>query len=263
MIDARATTAPRARPSATMGATSRRSTPGMAAARTGLRMRIEAADGEQLLALPGRLDDGVGRHGRGRHRGRAARGEDDHLVIGRGDDEAARKAEVVGQALEDDLRLADRIGHLVESGADVDQRLEVGPPLAKLALVQGRERGRRQGEQPEGGHVEDRHRLELDGATGDHVDRRDELRRLGVEHDEEQQRVPERDLQPGPIRGQQRDRHELQVDQEADGALRAAGRVHRPGEVETIRQQRQRDEPVAEAREAAAGQLDQTAAPTT
>ena len=141
----------------------------------------------------------------------------------------------------------DGVGHLVEPGADVDQRLEVGPPLAKLALVEGRERGRRQREQPEGGHVEDRHRLELDGAAGHHIDRRDELRGLGVEDDEEQERIPERDLEAGAIGGQQRDRHELQVDEEADRALRAAGRVHRPGEVETISQQGKGHEPVAEA----------------
>ena len=55
-------------------------------------------------------------------------------------------------------------------------------------------------------------------AARDHVDRRDELGGLGVEDDEQQQRVPERDLQARPVGAQQRDRDEMEVDQEADRA---------------------------------------------
>ena len=59
------------------------------------------------------------------------------------------------------------------------------------------------------------------------LDRRDQPGGLGVEDHEQKQRVPERDLEAGPIRGQERDGDQVEVDQEADRALGAAGAVHR------------------------------------
>ena len=81
----------------------------------------------------------------------------------RAEDDAALEAEALGEAVEEDLRLVDRVGDVVEPGADVDERLKVGPAVAELALVHRREDRRRQGEQPERGDVEDRHPVELDG----------------------------------------------------------------------------------------------------
>ena len=63
---------------------------------------------------------------------------------------------------------------------------------------------------------------------------RDEPGRLGVEDDEQEQRVPEGDLQAGPIRGQERDGHQLEVDDEPDRALGPAGRIHRAGQVQPV-----------------------------
>ena len=54
------------------------------------------------------------------------------------------------------------IGDVVELGAELDERLEVGPALAELALVHRREGRRREGEQPERRDVEDGHPVELD-----------------------------------------------------------------------------------------------------
>ena len=69
-------------------------------------------------------------------------------------------------------------------------------------------------------------------STGGH-----EPRGLRVEDDEQQERVPQGDLQAGPVRGEQRDGHEMEVDEEPDRALRAARRVHRAGEVQAVEQQ--------------------------
>ena len=74
---------------------------------------------------------------------------------------------------------------------------------------------------------------------GRDLDRRDEPGRLGVEDDEQQERVPERDLEPGPIRGEERDGDQIEVDQEADRTLGAAGAVHREGEIEAIEQEQE------------------------
>ena len=84
------------------------------------------------------------------------------LLVRRADDDAALEAEPVGQPVEDDRATGGPDRHVVEPRADVDERLEVGAALAKLALVHGREDRRRQGEQPERRHVEDGHPVELD-----------------------------------------------------------------------------------------------------
>ena len=152
---------------------------------------------------------------------------------------AALEPEPRGQPVEHHARLEDRVGHVVEARADVDQRLEIGAALAQLALVHRREDRRRQREQPERGHVEDRHPIEVDRPARDHVDRRHEHGGLGVQHDEQQQRVPQRDLEPGPVRRQQRHRDEMQVDEEADRALRRAGDVHRIRQEHAVHEERQ------------------------
>ena len=160
---------------------------------------LELAHREDLPALPGPGDDGVRAEGDGRHVVDADGGQDDHLVVGRADDDAALEAEALGEPVEDGDRLADRIGHVVEPGADIDDRLEVGTTVAKLPLVHGREHRRRQGEQPERHDVEQGHPLELDRGAADDIDSRDELGGLRVQHDEQEERVPQRELQPGSI----------------------------------------------------------------
>ena len=156
-----------------------------------------------------------------------------------------------GEAVEDDLRLLDRIGHVVELRAQLDERLEVGPALAELALVHRREDRRREREQPERRDVEDRHPVELDRPPGQRRRPPGRARGLGIQDDEQQQRVPERDLQAGPVRAEQRDRDEMEVDEEPHRALRPARRVHREREGDAVDEEHQADDDVAAAAEAA------------
>ena len=156
------TTAPSGRPSAS----ERRheDVPGARQERREQRVadRVEPADRQEVLARPREGDDRV-RFGRGR-RGvvDADRGEDDDAALGGSQDDASLDVKPGGEAVEDDLRLLDRIGHVVELRAQLDERLEVGPALAELALVHRREDRRREREQPERRDVEDRHPVELD-----------------------------------------------------------------------------------------------------
>ena len=100
-------------------------------------------------------------------------GEDDHPVVGRAQDDAAGEAEPLGEPVQDDAATGGPDRPTSSSrGADVDERLEVGPALAQLALVHGREDRCRQREQPERGDVEDRHASNSIAAPGDDVDRR-------------------------------------------------------------------------------------------
>ena len=203
---------------------------------------LELAYGEDLAAVPGAGHDRVGSR---RHRGHlvaADRGEDDHLVFGRAQDDAAGEPETLGEPLEDGGGLADRIRHVIEPGADVDDGLQIGSAMAELALVHRGEDRCRQREQQERHHVEERHALEFDGRSGHDVDGGDEQRGLRVQHDQQQQGVPEGQLETGAVRGEQRDGDEVQVDEEAERALGAAGHVHRPGEEETVEEDHHRDE---------------------
>ena len=230
------TMAPTGRPSATMGDTSRLRASGRVAHEQRVELGVEALDREQAAPFPGRPDDRVGGCRAvpllAPREARTIR-----FAFRRAENQAARDAEPRSQAIEHDPRLVHRIGHLVQAGADVHQRLQVGPPLAQLTLVHGREDRGRQREQPERGHVQHRHAVELDPAPGDDVHRGEKLGGLGVENDEQQQRMPQRDLQPGAVRGEQRHSHQVQVDQEANRALGRTGHVHGVGEVQPVDQQ--------------------------
>ena len=206
------TMAPTARPSAIIGATRTLRAPGMTSARIGSSAGSSWRTARISRRSQARATMASGPERDRRHVVDAERGEDDHLVVGCADDDAALEAEALGEPVEHRDRLADRIGHVVEAGADIDDRLEVGAAVAKLALVHGREHRCRQGEQPERHDVEERHPLELDRGAADDVDSRDELGGLRVQHDEQQERVPQRELEPGSIRRQQRHRDEVEID---------------------------------------------------
>ena len=144
------TIAPTGRPSAIIGATSRFARVGHHRGEERVERRLEAADGEDLASLPG----AARRSSRAPRRRSATaidatRGEDDHPVVRRAEDDAALEPEPVDEAVEHDPRLAHRVAHVVEPGADVDQRLEVRAALAQLALVHRREDRRGEREQPE------------------------------------------------------------------------------------------------------------------
>ena len=207
-----------------------------------IERRVERADRDRVAARQDARDDRVGHRGGGRRMRDAAGGQDDDPVVDRAEDEAACEPEAVDEPIEHEVRLADRVRHVIEARADVDQRLQVGPALSELSLVHRREDRRGEGEQPERDQVEDRHLLEFDGLAGHDIDRRHQLRGLRIEHDQQQQRVPQGELQAGAIRGQQRDGDQMQIDQEADGAAHAAGQVHRADEVDAIGEQETRDD---------------------
>ena len=204
-----------------------------------VRGGIQPAECQGLAPLPGEPDDVVRVGGKGRDDRRAVGREDDRPAVARADDDTAPEAEAIDDAVEDDPRLADRIGDIVQLGAQLHEGLEVGPAEAELALVEGREGGRCQGEEPERRHVQHGHALELEALTGDHVDGRHELRGLGVEDNEQQERVPESDLQAGAVRRKQRHADEVEEHEEAERALGRAGRIHRPGEEHAIDEEHQ------------------------
>ena len=77
--------------------------------------------------------------------------------------------------------------------------LQVRAAEAQFALVERGEDRCRDGEQPERRDIEDGHPVELDPDAGRDIDRRDQGGGLGVDDDEEQQGVPQRDLEPGPV----------------------------------------------------------------
>ena len=88
-----------------------------ASARSGLRSGSRRLTGSSSRALPGAADDrvGVGSASSARRRRRATRGRR-RRPSRRAEDEAALEAEPLGEAVEDDLRLADRVGDVVELG---------------------------------------------------------------------------------------------------------------------------------------------------
>ena len=109
---------------------------------------LQLANGEDLASVPGAGHDRVGsRPSRSGTSSMPIGGEDDHLVVGRTEDDAAREPEALGEPFEDRGGLADRIGHVVEPGADVDDGLQVGAAVAELALIHRGEDRCRQREQ--------------------------------------------------------------------------------------------------------------------
>ena len=80
-------------------------------------------------------------------------------VVGHAEHEAARERVAVDEPVEHDPGLPDRVALVVEAGAHRDQRLEVDPALAQLALVHRAEQRGREREQPERGQVDDRQRV--------------------------------------------------------------------------------------------------------
>ena len=104
---------------------------------------------QDVVALPGPGDDPVGFRGRRRNLVRFMRRQRDHPTLGRAEDDATLEVESVDETGQDDPRLFEGIGDIVETTADLDHRLEVGPALTEFALVQRREGRCRDGEQPE------------------------------------------------------------------------------------------------------------------
>ena len=217
--------------------------------------RVELLDRQDLAALPGSADDPVGLA-----RGRrcivdAVRRERDDPAVGLTQQDPALEPEARHDRRQHDIGLLDGVRDGIKAGADLDEGLQVRPALPELTLVQRREERRREREQPERGHVEHGHLLELDRDPRLHVHGGHQLRGLGVEEHDEEQRVPEGHLEPGAVRGQQRDGDQLQVHQELDRALRAAGRVHRGCEVETVDEQERGHGAVGEPARASADHL--------
>ena len=156
------TMAPTGRPSAIIGETSRLLAPGMSSLRSGFDTGLTRLTSDEVAPLPRLRDDRVRGAGRRRRFGDPAGCKDDDVAIDRAEDGATLEPEPRGQPVEHDACLEDRVGHVVESRADVDERLEIRAALAQLALVHRGEDRRRQREQPERGHVEDRHPIEVD-----------------------------------------------------------------------------------------------------
>jgi hypothetical protein len=137
------------------------------------------------------------------------------------------------------------IGGLVELGGHRRQRLHVRPPSPQLSLIERREEGSPQRHQPEHQHVEHGSLAEPGSAIGEGRRRRfDRLQKTGglcVEHHEEQQGMPQRDLQSRAIGSQQGHRHEVEVDEEPERALGPSRQVGEPSEEEAVDQERRPD----------------------
>ena len=66
---------------------------------------------------------------------------------------------------------------------------------------------------------------------------RQQVRLMRLDHQEEQQRVPERELEAGPVRAEERDADDLDGGQEAEGARGAAGESHHRREVDPVEEE--------------------------
>ena len=115
--------------------------------------RVELLDRQDVPPLPRSPDDPVGLDGRGRSWRDAVGREDDDPTVGLTEQQPAREPEPTDQRLKHDVRLLDRVSHGVELGADVHEGLQIGATQPQFALVESREDGGGDGEEPERGHV--------------------------------------------------------------------------------------------------------------
>ena len=198
-----------------IGETSTLRASGRSEVRSGLRAGSSRLTGSRSLRRPGAGHDRVrvGRRRSGRRRRRGRQGRPSGRPTRRGRRRAA-KLEAVDESVEDDLRLAgpDRSRRRASS-AELDQR---------LADRLRRWRSSRSfiAEKTDVASANSQNEVTLRtgirsnsiARPGIDVDRRHERGGLRVEDDEQQQRMPQRDLQAGPVRGQQRDGDEVEVD---------------------------------------------------
>ena len=138
--------------------------------------------------------------------------EHDEALVADAEHEAAGEAVAVDEAVEDDRRLADRVTLVREPGAHRDQGLEVGAALAQLALGESEEQRGREREDPQRRHA-DGGDLERVLPARD-VDGREQAGHLRLHEPDEEQRVPRGDEEPGPVRDQEGDGDQLEVEQE-------------------------------------------------
>ena len=200
------TTAPTGRPSATIGATRIRPGARQEARRSGIGPGSRRRDRRRARVAPRQRDDGV-RIGRGS----SGRGwtpwlaQDERPAVARAEDDAPRGTRTGGEAVEDDPPWW--------TGSATSSSCEPSSTSASRSARRWRSSRSLIAEKTDVASAKSQKDVTLRtgirsnsiAGAGHDVDRRDEARRLGVEHDEQQERVPERDLQPGPVRAEQRD----------------------------------------------------------
>ena len=166
---------------------------------------------------------------------RTQRVHEEDVSLARAEHEDPLEAELVRDPLAEDLRDIGALRDGLQVQRELRQRLEVVPAAAQLALVHRGERGGHQHDDPEHDDVADQ-QAELGVAQRDVVARRrrDQAALLGVEGHQQEQRVPQRQLQSRPIGRQQRDRDQVDQDQEADGARGPGERVGDPCQEDAV-----------------------------
>jgi hypothetical protein len=138
---------------------------------------------------------------------------------------------------------ADDEAVLLQAPGHDGERLEVVAAPAQLALVDRREARRDDRDEPEDA-AEDEQLLERGAeARGVGFERPQQLALLAVVDDEQQERVPHRELHAGPVGGQQRDGDEVDDDEVPHGAAGPAGDVGRPREEDAVEHEDGAEEP--------------------
>jgi hypothetical protein len=231
-------------PPANSGTSTTFSAPGKDGRQPGVGHWVQARGEERAVVAERPADDGVGVR-EGRDAGDVAvRGQDAHLLAARcGHDDAAADVEGVDDRLEQDPGGLGGPRGLLQAPRQHGERLEVEAPPAQLALVDGREARGHDGHQPEDRAV-GQQLLEgrADGRRGVLGQRAQQAALLGVVDAQQHERVPHRELHAGAVRGQQRHRDEVQDDQGAHRAARAARHVGRPGQEDAVDHEHQAEE---------------------
>ena len=146
--------------------------------------------------------------------------------------EAQARARVVDERRHDVVR-----SHgAVELGAELDEQLELRLAVAEGPLVHGREQRGAAGEQQEGDRADGCDAIVDEPGLLDHA------RIGGGVREQQQQCTPHRELEPGPVRRDQRDRHHVEEHEEQQRAPVATGDCDRDGDRRTVDQHGPRQE---------------------
>ena len=173
----------------------------------------------ELASPPGLGDDRVGRAGRAGLLGNAAGRQQHDVALDRAEDHAPREAEPICQAIEDDAGL--------EMGSATSSSRAPTSTSAWRSARRCRSSRSFIAEKIDVASAKSQNDVTFRTGMRSKSIARPGITSTGgtraasrVQHDEEQERVPQRDLQPGAVRRQQRDRDEVEVDEESQRALR-------------------------------------------
>src|ERR687896_305353 len=109
---------------------------------------------------------------------------------------------------------------MLEVRAHRGESLEIRFATAEFPLVHGREDRGSDGDEQESNDLKDRALIHA-GKTPFMCDRTEDARRSAVVAEVEDERMPQRDLQPRSVRREEGHSNQVHVEQESEGALRS------------------------------------------